>query len=85
MAWGRVRAQVLLQATVWREAKVQAHIHNRHTLLTELRSEPAGNPEAVFCWETVLKVRLRCCWVLQGGVPRAHPRGGVLMQECWLL
>lgn len=73
---GGPAAQVLLQETVWREAEVDAHVCNRRKLLAALHPEPAAAPEAVFCWETVLKVCRRCPF-LQGGMLQVH--------YCWLL
>ena len=66
-------AQVLLQETVWREAEVGAHIRNRRRLLAAMHPEPAAVVGAVFCWETVLKVRRRCP-LLQGGMFLLHHR-----------
>ena len=60
-------AQVLLQKTVWREAAVGAHLRARNELLAALSPDLAAVPKPVFCWETVLKVRLHC-WLLQGKI-----------------
>ena len=62
----RPSAQVLLQKTVWREAEVGDHICNRRKLLAALHPDPAAASGAVFCWETVLKVR--SCRMLRGDV-----------------
>ena len=66
-------AQVLLQETVWREAEVGPHIRNRRKQLAAMHPEPAAAVGAVFCWETVLKVRRRCPW-LQSGMLLLHHR-----------